>query len=76
METLGLVTAEINHGGRDQVKLQYTTGEVDMSQTVKRIHTAKKSVDWSGLSVRLGGYSVRLSGYSGNANSNYLNTFQ
>ena len=31
VESLGLATAEICHGGSDQVKLQYTMGDVDMS---------------------------------------------
>ena len=55
--------------------MQYTMGNVDMSaslqarrETITNPHK-KRSVDWHGL-------IIRLCGYSGNANANYLNTFQ
>ena len=38
-------------------------------QKVKVIYTTKKSVDWHGL-------SIRFCGYGGNANENYLDSFQ
>ena len=52
METLGLVTAELNHGGRDQVKLQYTTGEVDMSarQLKESIQQRSQSIGLASVS--------------------------
>ena len=35
VECLGLAMAVVSRGGRDQVKLQYTTGEVDTSANLK-----------------------------------------
>ena len=56
MESLGLAMAEVSHGRKDQVKLQYTMGKVDISarraaRQLKGIYTTKESVDWYGLSI-------------------------
>ena len=49
-ESFGLARAEVSHGGRDQVKSQYTLGEVDRSASLQarlqdsgRIYTTETS---------------------------------
>ena len=65
---------EFRIGGRGQVKLQYTMGEVDMSASLQvSLHQLKESTQQRGQSI---GLSIILRGYSGNANANYLNNFQ
>ena len=47
MESLGLVMADVSHGGRGQVKLQYTMGEM----VCKAVRQLKESTQQSGQSI-------------------------
>ena len=43
LESLGLVTAEVSHGRRELVSLQYTIGEEDMSARPLKESTQQRS---------------------------------